>query len=59
MSKMGYRQGFGLGRTEQGMSTALRVEQTGKNTGMIVSKYHDIQDDRIEDDSGIIFLIIF
>lgn len=52
---MGYRQGFGLGRTEQGMSTALRVEQTGKNTGMIISEHYDTSDDRMDDDSGIFF----
>lgn len=35
--KMGYRGlGFGLGRAEQGMSSALRIEKTGKNAGVIV-----------------------
>ena len=41
MSKMGYKEGFGLGRTEQGMSTALRVERTGKNAGVIVSEFEE------------------
>lgn len=39
MSKMGYRQGAGLGRTQQGISSALRIEKIGKNAGVIRS--HD------------------
>lgn len=38
MSKMGYRHGFGLGRDQQGISTPLRVERTGKNAGLIISE---------------------
>ena len=36
MSKMGYKQGQGLGKKEQGMSTALQVEKTGKRAGKII-----------------------
>lgn len=38
MSKMGYREGSGLGRSEQGMSTALTVERLGKGAGIIKSE---------------------
>ncbi|KAH7729604.1 G-patch domain-containing protein [Aphelenchoides avenae] len=37
MSSMGYREGAGLGRDEQGMSTALRVEKTGR-TALIIGE---------------------
>lgn len=37
MSNMGYREGSGLGRDEQGMSTALRVEKTGR-TALIIGE---------------------
>ena len=36
MSKMGYKMGHGLGKKEQGMSTALQVEKTGKRVGRII-----------------------
>ena len=36
MSKMGYKMGQGLGKKEQGMSTALQVEKTGKRAGKII-----------------------
>ncbi|KAI1715466.1 g-patch domain-containing protein [Ditylenchus destructor] len=39
MSKMGYRQGSGLGRAGQGMSSALRVERTGRTSGLILSDH--------------------
>uniref|UniRef100_A0A183BKP4 G-patch domain-containing protein n=1 Tax=Globodera pallida TaxID=36090 RepID=A0A183BKP4_GLOPA len=35
MSKMGYRQGAGLGAKEQGISRPLEVQRTGKNIGLI------------------------
>uniref|UniRef100_A0A0N4XJ59 Splicing factor 45 n=1 Tax=Nippostrongylus brasiliensis TaxID=27835 RepID=A0A0N4XJ59_NIPBR len=38
MSKFGYKQGSGLGRDEQGMSTALSVEKLGKNAGLIINE---------------------
>ncbi|VDM67711.1 unnamed protein product [Strongylus vulgaris] len=38
MSKFGYKQGAGLGRDEQGMSTALTVEKLGKNSGLIINE---------------------
>ncbi|CAJ0604093.1 unnamed protein product [Cylicocyclus nassatus] len=38
MSKFGYKQGAGLGRDEQGMSTALTVEKLGKNAGLIINE---------------------
>merc|ERR1719376_1071580 len=36
MAKYGYKQGQGLGRSEQGMSKALAVEKTSKRGGRIV-----------------------
>jgi splicing factor 45 len=36
MAKMGYKQGAGLGKSEQGMSTALQVEKTSKRGGKII-----------------------
>ncbi|CAD5225936.1 unnamed protein product [Bursaphelenchus xylophilus] len=36
MSKMGYKEGKGLGKDETGISSALRVEKRGRNVGMIV-----------------------
>ncbi|MFH4977893.1 hypothetical protein AB6A40_004602 [Gnathostoma spinigerum] len=41
MSKFGYKEGGGLGRSEQGMSSALKVERMGKNSGMIVNEHED------------------
>ncbi|KAK5967189.1 G-patch domain protein [Trichostrongylus colubriformis] len=38
MSKFGYKHGGGLGRDEQGMSTALSVEKLGKNAGLIINE---------------------
>ncbi|OQV23646.1 putative Splicing factor 45 [Hypsibius exemplaris] len=36
MAKFGYKAGQGLGRQEQGMSTALQVEKTGLRLGKII-----------------------
>ena len=36
MEKMGYKEGYGLGRNKQGMSVALQVEKTGMRTGRII-----------------------
>lgn len=36
MAKYGYREGQGLGKSEQGMSTALYVEKTSKRGGKII-----------------------
>ncbi|VDO19694.1 unnamed protein product [Heligmosomoides polygyrus] len=42
MSKFGYKHGAGLGRDEQGMSTALSVEKLGKNAGLIINESQGI-----------------
>lgn len=36
MAKYGYKEGQGLGKQEQGMSTALFVEKTSKRGGKII-----------------------
>lgn len=36
MAKYGYKEGQGLGKKEQGMSTALFVEKTSKRGGKII-----------------------
>uniref|UniRef100_A0A8R1HUC0 Splicing factor 45 n=1 Tax=Caenorhabditis japonica TaxID=281687 RepID=A0A8R1HUC0_CAEJA len=38
MKKHGYKEGAGLGKSEQGMSTALQIEKTGKRVGNIVAE---------------------
>nr|CAD2159037.1 unnamed protein product [Meloidogyne enterolobii] len=38
MSKIGYREGSGLGAKEQGISRALQVQRTGRNVGLIVGE---------------------
>uniref|UniRef100_A0A914L2N9 G-patch domain-containing protein n=1 Tax=Meloidogyne incognita TaxID=6306 RepID=A0A914L2N9_MELIC len=38
MSKIGYREGSGLGAKEQGISRALQVQRTGGNVGLIVGE---------------------
>lgn len=46
MAKYGYREGQGLGKSEQGMSTALFVEKTSKRGGKIIHE-KDIPKGRI------------
>jgi splicing factor 45 len=38
MARMGYKEGQGLGREEQGISSALSVEKTSKRGGVIVAE---------------------
>jgi len=38
MVKMGYKEGEGLGKNKQGISTALQVEKTGLRTGRIIQE---------------------
>lgn len=38
MSRMGYREGQGLGAKEQGISRPLEVQRTGRNVGLIVGE---------------------
>lgn len=37
MAKMGYKQGQGLGKNQQGIATALQVEKTSRNSGVIIA----------------------
>lgn len=48
MSKYGWKEGQGLGREEQGMSSALQVEKTGRQRGVIVNESEDKTKARIE-----------
>ena len=36
MEKLGYKEGSGLGKNQQGMSMALQVEKTSKRGGKII-----------------------
>ena len=36
MAKYGFQEGRGLGKSEQGISTALQVEKTSKRGGKII-----------------------
>ena len=38
MAKYGWKEGQGLGREEQGLSTCLQVEKTGKRAGKIINR---------------------
>lgn len=38
MVKMGYKEGEGLGKNNQGISMALQVEKTGARSGRIISE---------------------
>ena len=48
MAKYGWKEGQGLGREEQGLSTCLQVEKTGKRAGKIINK--DIEKIKQKDD---------
>jgi splicing factor 45 len=43
MKKYGYKEGQGLGRQEQGISTALSVEKTGQRQGKIINQHLEKQ----------------
>ncbi|CDW53651.1 ubiquitin carboxyl terminal hydrolase BAP1 [Trichuris trichiura] len=45
MERYGYKQGSGLGKAEQGMSTALQVEKTGARLGKIVHEKDVIREE--------------
>ena len=47
MAKYGWKEGQGLGREEQGLSTCLQVEKTGKRAGKIINK--DVQKQKQKD----------
>ncbi|KAI6204688.1 hypothetical protein M3Y94_00705300 [Aphelenchoides besseyi] len=38
MQKMGYKSGSGLGKDEQGISTALQIQKIGRTSGLIIDK---------------------
>lgn len=42
MAKMGYKQGQGLGKNQQGIATALQVEKTSRNSGVIIANNANI-----------------
>ncbi|KAL5270005.1 hypothetical protein ACHWQZ_G003475 [Mnemiopsis leidyi] len=48
MSKYGWKEGQGLGKEEQGMSSALQVEKTGRQRGVIVNESEERAKARIE-----------
>lgn len=48
MSKYGWKEGQGLGKEEQGMASALQVEKTGRQRGVIVNESEERAKARIE-----------
>lgn len=38
LTKYGWKEGQGLGKEQQGMSTALEIKKIGKNAGIIIDK---------------------
>ncbi|XP_063953073.1 splicing factor 45-like [Lytechinus pictus] len=44
MTKYGFKEGAGLGKSEQGISTALQVEKTSRRGGKIINKDKEIQE---------------
>ncbi|KII75022.1 Splicing factor 45 [Thelohanellus kitauei] len=39
LTKYGWKEGQGLGKSQQGISTALEVQRIGKNKGVIIDKH--------------------
>ncbi|KAF1742920.1 hypothetical protein MXB_3831 [Myxobolus squamalis] len=59
LTKYGWKQGQGLGKNQQGISSALEVKKIGKNSAVIIgqnSRINLMKDRKIENSSPIVLI---